>query len=99
MESITVEELKTRLKNNEKIKVIDVREEWEYEEFNIGAELIPLSTIPLKLDDLSEFKDEEVVVHCRSGKRSAAAQIILNSVGFTNVKNLTGGIQAWQKMG
>ena len=97
MESITAEELKTRLENDEKIKVIDVREEWEYEEFNIGAELIPLSTIPFKLDDLSEFKDEEVVVHCRSGKRSATAQIILKAAGFANVRNLEGGVIAWKE--
>lgn len=92
---ITVTELKQRLDNNEKIKVIDVREPYEYEEFNIGAELIPLGTIQSKIVDLEEFIDDEIVVHCRSGARSAAAQQFLLQNDFKNVKNLKGGMIAW----
>ena len=98
MDTISAEELKQRLDNNENIKLIDVREEWEFEEYNIGAELIPLSTVPFKLDDLADFKNQEIVVHCRSGKRSATAQAILKGAGFSNVRNLTGGILAWQAL-
>jgi rhodanese-related sulfurtransferase len=96
MTDITVEELKVRLDKGEKIKIIDVREPYEFEEFNIGGELIPLNTLPAHLDDLETFKDHEIVVHCRSGGRSANAKAFLNSVGFTKVRNLLGGMMDWQ---
>lgn len=96
MADITVEELKTRWGNNEDLIVIDVREPHEYEEFNIGARLIPLSTLPNVVEELSDLKGEEIIVHCRSGARSANAKAYLQSIGFTNVRNLLGGIMDWQ---
>ena len=92
---ITVTELKQKLDNKEDIKVIDVREPYEYEEFNIGAELIPLGNIQAKIVDLEDYIDDEVVIHCRSGARSAAAQQFLLQNDFKNVKNLKGGMLAW----
>jgi len=93
---ITPDELKERLSNQEKLHIIDVREPYEYEEQNIGAINIPLNTLPQKLVDLEDLQDEEVIVHCRSGARSASAKAFLEQQGFTNVRNLVGGMQAYQ---
>lgn len=92
---ITVAELKAKIDNKENIKIIDVREPYEYEEFNIGAELIPLGNIQSRIGDLEEYIDDEIIIHCRSGARSAAAQQFLLQNDFKNVKNLTGGMLAW----
>jgi rhodanese-related sulfurtransferase len=92
---ITVEELKQRKDNNEELLLIDVREEWEYEEVNMGAQNIPLGEIPGKITELDDQKDSEIIVHCRSGIRSANAQAYMQQNGFTNVRNLIGGIEAW----
>jgi len=93
---ITPDELKERLSNQEKLHIIDVREPYEYEEQNIGAINIPLNTLPQKLVDLEDLQDEEVIVHCRSGARSASAKAFLEQQGFTNVRNLVGGMLAYQ---
>jgi len=96
MDDINVIELKTRIDNGEKLNVIDVREPWEYEEFNIGAELIPLGSLPEKLDDLEDLKDQELIIHCKSGGRSGSAKSFLTAQGFTKVRNLLGGMLDWQ---
>lgn len=93
---ITVQELKERLEKGETVNLIDVREPYEYEEDNLGGELIPLGEVPYRIDELEDRKDEEIVVHCRSGARSARAQQFLEENGFTNVRNLTGGIMAYR---
>jgi len=96
MQDITVQELKNRLDQGENMVVIDVREPWEYEEFNIGAMNVPLSTLPSQMHDWDEWKDREVIVHCRSGARSATAKALLTQAGFINVRNLLGGMMDWQ---
>ena len=95
---ITVKELKERLDKGEKINLIDVREPHEYAEDNLGGELIPLGELQYRLDELDGLQDEEVVVQCRSGARSAMAQQILEENGFNNVRNLTGGILAYRAL-
>ncbi len=92
---INVQELKARLDSGDTFTFVDVREPHEYEEFNIGAKLIPLGTIP---DALKEFgdKNSEIILHCRSGARSGNAQRYLESQGFTNVTNVQGGVLAWR---
>lgn len=95
---ITVQELKERLDNGEKINLVDVREEYEYEEDNIGGLLIPLGEIADRLDELEHLKNEEVIVQCRSGRRSETAQKFMQGQGFTNVRNLIGGMLAWNEM-
>jgi rhodanese-related sulfurtransferase len=96
MENITVTTLKQRLDAGEALHVIDVREPEEYKEFNLGVPLIPLGKIQsIQLDEIDHLKNEEVIVHCRSGKRSMVACLVLETAGFTNTKNLEGGILAW----
>lgn len=98
MEDITVEELKSRLDNNEKFVFLDVREEWEYEDDNLGAMNIPLADLPTRMDELDGYEDTEIVVHCRSGARSMNAKKFLESKGFSKVRNTTGGILAYRNL-
>ncbi len=93
---ITVQELKERLDKGETLHLIDVREPNEYEADNIGATLIPLGELPYRIDELDGLQDEEVIVHCRSGARSARAQQYLEENGFNNVRNVTGGMLAYR---
>ncbi len=93
---ISVIELQKRLSAGEKINLIDVREVHEFEDFNLGGTLIPLGELPSKLEDLEDLKDEEVIVHCRSGMRSNTAKQYMLQQGFTNVRNLIGGVLDWQ---
>jgi rhodanese-related sulfurtransferase len=98
MTDITVQELKERLDKGEKLHIIDVREPYEYEEYNIGATLIPLGDLQGKLDELDELINEEVIIHCKSGARSAAAKAFMVQNGFTNVRNLIGGMLAYKSL-
>ncbi len=100
MQEITVLELKKRMNEDELLHIIDVREPDEYNEYNIGAQLIPLGKImSMQVDEIEDFKEQELIVHCRSGNRSAQACMFLETMGFTNCKNLVGGMIAWQEMG
>jgi adenylyltransferase/sulfurtransferase len=92
---ITVETLKKKLDAKENIFVLDVREPHEYPIANLGAPLIPVGTIESRLSEIAEHKNDEVIVHCRSGARSQKAALALKAAGFTNVSNLSGGILAW----
>ena len=95
---ITVEELKERLDKGEDLNFYDVREEHEYEEDNLGAILIPLAELPDHLAELEDLKDSEIIIHCRSGARSGKAVKFLESQGFTNARNVTGGILAFREL-
>jgi rhodanese-related sulfurtransferase len=98
MQNITVEELKSRIDAGEKIHLIDVREPHEYAEFNIGGQLVPLGQIQaMQIDDIEDLKNEEVIIHCRSGKRSVTACLFLETLGFTNTVNVLGGVLDWQE--
>lgn len=93
----TIQEIKKREATQEKDYILlDVRESYERDEFNIGGIHIPLGEITASFDKLASHKDEEIVVYCRSGKRSAMAQHLLLQAGFANVRNLEGGMMAWQ---
>jgi len=92
---ISVQDLKRKLDAKENIFVLDVREPHEYQIVNIGAPLIPLGTIESRIAELADRKNDEIVVHCKSGARSQKAALALKAAGFTNVNNLSGGILAW----
>ena len=99
MQDITVQELKRRMDAGEDLHIIDVREPDEYAAFNIGAKLMPLGQIlGMQTDDIDDWKDEEVILHCQGGKRSMQAGLMLETMGFSNVKNLAGGMAAWQEV-
>ena len=98
MKNITVEELKNRLDAGEQLFIIDVREPAEYAEYNIGGKLLPLGQIlGMQLESLEDLKNEEIIVHCKMGGRSMQACVVLEQVGFTNVTNLVGGMNAWKQ--
>lgn len=96
MMDITPKELKEKMDQGDEFVLIDVREPHEHSAFNVGGELIPLKTLPQRLGDLDDKKEAEVVVYCRSGARSGMAKQFLQEQGFKNVRNLTGGMLAWQ---
>jgi len=98
MEDITVEELKEKLDNKEDFVFLDVREEWEYEEDNLGALNISLGQLPHQLNTLEKHRNDEIVIHCRSGARSGKAKELLESKGFKKVRNVLGGILAYRKL-
>ena len=98
MEDITCQELKGRLENGETVNILDVREEWEHQENNIGGTLIPLNSIPHQIEELSQFKDQELIIYCQTGIRSANAKMFLAGRGFTGVRNLLGGIKEFQSL-
>ncbi len=95
--NITVQELNERIKNNEKLNIVDVREPFEHDMANIGGTLIPLGDLPYQLEQLEELKEQEVIVYCRSGNRSGSACQFLQKQGFKNVRNLEGGMARWVK--
>ena len=97
MTNISTAELKERIAGNEYINLLDVREPEERAEFNIGGTFIPLGQLmAMQTDEIEDWKNEEVVCYCRSGKRSMQAAMMLETMGFTNVKNLVGGMVEWQ---
>jgi rhodanese-related sulfurtransferase len=98
MTNISPQEVKQRLDAGEKLHLIDVREPYENAEFNIGGKLLPIGKIQtMQTEDIDDLKDEEVILYCRSGNRSGIAAMVLDQLGFTNTKNLTGGMLAWQE--
>lgn len=98
MTTITAEEIKLRLESGEKLNLVDVREPHEHNEFNIGGTLLPLGKVQtMMIDDIENLKNEEVITYCRSGQRSMQAAVMLETFGFTDVKNLVGGMLAWKE--
>ena len=93
---ITVQDFYSMRQRGEEPFVLDVRGSQEYEIAHLNGALIPLDQLPLRLDEIEEHRtDDLIVVHCRSGVRSAKAVELLQQHGFTNVVNLKGGILAW----
>ncbi|HEY6262617.1 MAG TPA: rhodanese-like domain-containing protein [Nitrospiraceae bacterium] len=92
--AISPKELKIRLDKGDKLVIVDVREDWEYSLAKLdGSILIPLGTLPQSFTQLN--RDSEIIAICHHGMRSADATNFLIQQGFTNVKNLVGGIDAW----
>src|SRR5215813_6487316 len=98
MENITVEEVKKRMDAGEELHLVDVREPYENEEFNIGGILLPLGEIrSMQIDEIEDLRDKEVILYCRTGNRSGQAAMYLEMMGFKNPKNLVGGLVAWEE--
>ncbi|MBT1703653.1 molybdopterin-synthase adenylyltransferase MoeB [Fulvivirgaceae bacterium PWU20] len=96
MKEITVQELQKLKEEGADFQLIDVREPYEYDICNIEGELIPMSEIPNNVDKIA--KDKQVIIHCRSGKRSGDMLLWLEkNHGLDNLYNLRGGILAWAR--
>ncbi|MBS1730183.1 MAG: rhodanese-like domain-containing protein [Bacteroidetes bacterium] len=99
MKTITASELKSRLDAGEELRLLDVRREDEYENFNLGGKLLPLEKIQImETDDIEDWKEEEIILYCRTGNRSVIASQYLEQMGFTNLVNLQGGVVSWQEL-
>jgi sulfur-carrier protein adenylyltransferase/sulfurtransferase len=90
---ITAREVKARLDHGDDLFILDVREPHEYQICNLNGKLIPLGELPRRVHELDSSR--EMVVHCRSGKRSADAIQFLQKAGFKKLWNLKGGVLAW----
>lgn len=98
MNIIGIEEVKKRIANGEKLHLLDVREPHERDDFHIGGIHLPLGKVQsMQLEDIEDWKDEEIIVYCRSGQRSMMAAQMLLAAGFSNVANLQGGMLAWKQ--
>ena len=91
--------IKYVLDNKKDIVLIDVREpeELQADGYIEGATNIPMNILPSSLNNVP--KDKQVIVYCRSGRRSVVSVNQLSQLGYTNVKSMTGGIQAWKGAG
>lgn len=96
MADITVQELKQRMDAGEELTIIDVRELYEWEDAHITDNHIPMGDVPGKLAGMEAQKEAEIIVHCRSGGRSGQIAMFMAQRGFTNVRNLAGGMLAWK---
>ena len=90
---ISVEELKRLRDERRKFVLVDVREPHEYEICHLDGRLLPLGQLASRMQELP--KDAHIVVHCRSGGRSAKAVEALRAAGYENAWNVEGGILAW----
>lgn len=98
MKTIDVTELKARLESGEQMNLVDVREPAEHAEFNVGGLLLPLGDIRMgDTEAIDHLKEQEVIVYCRSGNRSGQAAMVLETMGFQNVINVTGGMLSWKE--
>ena len=95
LKSITAAELQQRIKADEQLMLIDVREDFEHDHFNIGGMLIPMGTILENIQSIPTNKP--VVMYCEKGIRSVIViQKLEEKFGYTNLVNLTGGMKAWK---
>jgi rhodanese-related sulfurtransferase len=86
------------LRGRDDVVLIDVREQWEYDEAHIpGVELIPMNEVAARISEIPT--DKTVVLTCRSGNRSGQVFDFLSQNGFDNVHNMAGGIVAWEAAG
>jgi rhodanese-related sulfurtransferase len=96
---ITVEQLRSHMASDEHITLLDVREPDEYTEFALESSLhIPLGELPERISELEQYRDQKLIVYCRSGNRSGQACMFLELSGFTHVVNLAGGMLAWARL-
>jgi adenylyltransferase/sulfurtransferase len=97
VDEISVQQLQDKLKGERDFVLLDVRDPVEYQIGNLGGQLIPLDVLEQRASQLPPDHDRTIVVHCRSGGRSAKACAILQRLGYTHVLNVRGGVIAWQR--
>jgi len=97
MTNINAVEMIARLQSGEQLNLLDVRERIEYHTYNIGGKNIPLPGLKSNLTELKWNKTDEIIVICKAGIRSATAKSILELDGYQNIRNLTGGLLAYQR--
>lgn len=95
--NITAEEFESGLGSGA-FRILDVRESIEFNTFNLGGTNLPLGSLINSPEDLELQEDDAIVVVCQHGVRSQTACRILEQKGYTNVRNLSGGILAWRKL-
>jgi adenylyltransferase/sulfurtransferase len=96
MSEISTQDLKARLDRNEPPLLLDVRQDWETKLCRLpNAVHIPIEEIELRTDELNP--EDDIVVYCHQGVRSAAVAEYLRSLGFKRVRNLTGGVDSWAR--
>ena len=96
MQEITPQELKARLDGNDRPVLVDVRDDWETKLCRLpNAVHIPMEEFELRTEELNQADD--IVVYCHHGVRSAAVADYLRQLGFTRVRNLSGGLDAWAR--
>ena len=101
--NISVQEAKSMMDDDlmyPDLIVLDVRTQSEYDEGHIeNATLIPVDELELRINELIQYKDTEIIVYCQSGSRSAVASNTLSDAGFSNIFNMLGGYSAWTAAG
>ena len=101
MQEISVQEFKQKIDSKDNnVFLLDVRQPFEKYQSNIeyqNSKLIPVEELGARLEEIEDYKDKEIVCMCRSGSRSANACQLLENHGFSNVKNLKGGINEWAR--
>lgn len=95
MNQVSAEEVLAKIESGEDVFLVDVREEEEHADFNIGGKLIPLTELMDHLDEIP--KDREVIIYCKLGVRSQIAIQRLEQKEFNNLVNLTGGVNRLKK--
>ena len=89
-------ELKNKLNSNADVLLIDIREDWEREAYDIGGVHMPMGDLMARLTEIP--KDKEVILYCEKGIRSTIAIQRLEGLGFKNLYNLSGGMKAWKEL-
>ena len=107
VEGITVEELEAKIEAGEEFYLLDIRQKNEYKDGNIeGSFNIPRGILEFKIRDTTFWQDQmfyspldtsEIIIYCKAGDRGTLATYALQQLGFTNVKNLSGGMKAWEE--
>jgi len=95
MNQLTSTELKEWINSGKDFLLVDIRENWEREEYSIGGTHIPMGDLVSRLDEMP--KDKDIVIYCEKGIRSVIAIQRLETFGFYNLFNLSGGMKAWKQ--
>lgn len=95
MNQLSPQELKNWIENKKDFLLLDIREDWERELYNIGGLHIPMGDLLSKQGDIP--KDTDVVLYCEKGIRSTIAIQRMETLGFHNLYNLSGGMKAWKE--